>query len=56
MMQQAFGAYRAVVADLSDQEKSKAWHQVYDCLRDFESARGFEIEFEFVVGSGANPN
>jgi SAM-dependent methyltransferase len=44
MMQQAFGAYRAVVADLSDQEKSKAWGQVYDCLKDFEGARGFETE------------
>jgi hypothetical protein len=56
MMQQAFGAYRAVVADLSDQEKSAAWRQVYDCLRDFEGARGFETEFEFIIGSGAKPN
>jgi SAM-dependent methyltransferase len=56
MMQQGFGAYRAVVAELSDQEKSKAWGQVYDCLRDFEGARGFETEFEFMVGCGARPN
>ena len=56
MMQKAFGPYRAVVADLSDQEKSAAWRQVYDCLRDFESARGFETEFEFIIGSGAKPN
>ena len=56
MMQQAFGAYRAVVADLSDQEKSKAWSEVHDCLADFEGDRGFETEFEFIVGSGARPN
>ena len=56
MMQQAFGAYRAVVADLSDQEKSKAWGEVHDCLTGFEGARGFETEFEFIVGSGARPN
>src|SRR5262245_16090715 len=56
MMQQAFGAYRAVVASLSDQEKSKSWNEVHDCLRHFEGARGFETEFEFIVGSGARPN
>jgi ubiquinone/menaquinone biosynthesis C-methylase UbiE len=56
MMQQAFGAYRAVVADLSDQKKSEAWDEVHDCLRHFEGTGGFETEFEFVVGSGARPN
>jgi hypothetical protein len=56
MMQQAFGAYRAVVADLSDQEESKAWREVYDCLKGFEGVHGFETEFEFIVGSGARLN
>jgi ubiquinone/menaquinone biosynthesis C-methylase UbiE len=56
MMQQAFGAYRAVVADLGDQKKSEAWDEVHDCLRHFEGARGFETEVQFVVGSGARPN
>ena len=55
MMQQAFGAYRAVVADLSDTEKSKAWTDVYDCLKQFEKSRSFETEFEFIIGSGAKP-
>jgi ubiquinone/menaquinone biosynthesis C-methylase UbiE len=56
MMQQAFGAYRAVVADLTDAERSKAWKDVYECLKQFEKSRGFETEFEFLIGSGAKPS
>jgi ubiquinone/menaquinone biosynthesis C-methylase UbiE len=56
MMQQAFGAYRAVVASLSDAEKSKAWGGVYECLKQFEISGAFETEFEFVIGSGAKPS
>jgi ubiquinone/menaquinone biosynthesis C-methylase UbiE len=52
MMQQAFGAYRAVVADLSEADRSKAWEDVHDCLRQFEGKDGFEAEFELLVGSG----
>ncbi len=53
MMQQAFGAYRAVVADLDDAEKSEAWAEVLECLKRFEGNEGFETEFEFIIGSGA---
>lgn len=53
MMQQAFGAFRAVVADIGDEERSKAWAEVYDCLKQFGKSTGFEAEFEFVIGSGA---
>ena len=53
MMQEAFGAYRAVVADLSDAEKSKAWNEVYACLKQFEGVGGFATQFEFVIGVGA---
>ena len=56
MMQQAFGAYRAVVADLSDADKSKAWDEVYECLKQFQINGGFETEFEFIIGAGAKPN
>lgn len=56
MMQQAFGAYRAVVADLSDADKSKAWGEVYECLKQFQINGGFETEFEFIIGAGAKPN
>ena len=53
MMQQAFGAYRAVVADLSEAERSKAWAEVHECLKQFERDDGFETELEFIIGSGA---
>ncbi len=53
MMQQAFGAYRAVVADLSEAERSKAWAEVHECLMQFERDDGFETELEFMIGSGA---
>jgi ubiquinone/menaquinone biosynthesis C-methylase UbiE len=56
MMQQSFGAYRAVVADLSDAERSKAWKDVHECLKQFEKNRSFETEFEVIIGSGAKPN
>lgn len=53
MMQQAFGAYRAVVADLGEAERSKAWLEVRECLKQFENDDGFKTEFEFIIGSGA---
>lgn len=53
MMQQAFGAYRAVVADLSPEARAAAWSEVGDCLRQFEGDEGFEAELEFVIASGA---
>jgi ubiquinone/menaquinone biosynthesis C-methylase UbiE len=53
MMREAFGAHRAVVADLSDAEKSKAWDEVYECLKQFESVDGFGAQFEFIIGAGA---
>jgi ubiquinone/menaquinone biosynthesis C-methylase UbiE len=56
MMQQAFGAYRAVVAGLSEADKSKAWNEVHECLKQFEVGDGFETEFEFIIGSGAKPS
>ena len=53
MMQEAFGAYRAVVADLSDTEKLKAWNEVYECHKQFEGADGFRAQFDFIIGAGA---
>jgi hypothetical protein len=53
MMREAFGAHRAVVADLSDAEKSKAWNEVYECLRQFERVEGFGADFELIIGVGA---
>ena len=53
MMQQAFGAYRAVVANLNETERSKAWTEVRQCLAQFEVDGRFETALEFVIGSGA---
>lgn len=55
MIQQAFGAYRAVVADLSETAKKAAWSDVESSLREMEGGSGFSTEFEFIIGSGAKP-
>lgn len=53
LLQEAGGAYRAVVAGLNDVEKAKAWSEVYQCLRQFESDGGFTAELELLIGTGA---
>ena len=54
MIQQAFGAYRAVVAELEDDEQAAAWSEVLESLKQFEGNHGFETEFEFIIGSGSS--
>ncbi len=54
-MQQAAGAYRAVVADLSDNAKADAWAEVREGFAQFENDTGFETDLELVIGSGAKP-
>jgi ubiquinone/menaquinone biosynthesis C-methylase UbiE len=56
LMQQAAGAYRAVVADLDDAAKSNAWSEVYERLKQFEAGGGFTTELELLIGSGAKPD
>jgi hypothetical protein len=53
MMQQAFGAYRAVVADLDPEARAAAWSEFGQCLRQFEDHEGFHTEVELMVGLGA---
>lgn len=55
MMQQAFGAYRVVVAGLSDTAKEAAWSAVASVLRTMEGDSGFSTELEFIIGAGAKP-
>jgi hypothetical protein len=55
MIREGAGAYRAMVADLSDEAKSKAWEEVHNCLTQFEVGGGFATELEVVIGSGARP-
>lgn len=55
LMQEAAGAYRAVVADLDEEAKSRAWDEVHECLRGFESGHGLETGLEAVLGAGTRP-
>jgi ubiquinone/menaquinone biosynthesis C-methylase UbiE len=52
-LQEAAGAYRAVVADLSAAEKSDAWNEVGRFLQQMESSTGFKTELEIKITSGA---
>lgn len=40
MMQDAFGVYRAVVAELSEENRHAAWSEVGEFLKQFETAEG----------------
>ena len=53
MMQQAFGAYRAVISELDQSAQAAAWAEVGEYIRRFETDTGFEAELEFIIGSGA---
>jgi len=53
LLQECAGAYRAVVADLSDKAKSMAWDEVRECLTHFK-VNG-RLDLEAIIGSGARP-
>jgi ubiquinone/menaquinone biosynthesis C-methylase UbiE len=53
MVQEAFGAYRAVVAGLGEAERRAAWAEVGEVLAGFEADGRFEVGCELIVGSGA---
>lgn len=54
MMQKAFGAYRAVAAELGSEARAwQLWSEVGECLRQFEDDKGFRVDIEFMIGSGA---
>jgi hypothetical protein len=55
LMQEAAGAYRAVVADLDEAARSRAWNEVHECMMQFDAGDGFKTEVELVIGSGAAP-
>jgi len=52
MMRGAFGAYRAVVAELSDELQKAAWSEVGEYLKQFENDAGWETEIEVIVATG----
>ena len=55
MMQEAFGAYRAVLSGSSETVQKAAWAEVAALLKSFETATGFEASAEVLVASGINP-
>lgn len=55
MMQEAFGAYRAVVSDCPEATRAAAWTEVADTLSTFESATGFVAPAEVLVAGGQKP-
>jgi ubiquinone/menaquinone biosynthesis C-methylase UbiE len=55
MMQEAFGAYRAVVDDCPEALRAAAWAEVAETLGAFETAAGFVAPAEVVVAAGINP-
>jgi ubiquinone/menaquinone biosynthesis C-methylase UbiE len=55
MMQEAFGAYRAVISDSPEAAQAAAWEEVAETLSTFETATGFVAPVEVLVGAGVKP-
>jgi len=55
MMQEAFGAYRAVVSDSSEAVQAAAWAEVAQTLNTFETPTGFAARAEVLVAAGVKP-
>jgi SAM-dependent methyltransferase len=55
MIQEAFGAYRAVVSDCPEAVRKAAWAEVEESLRAFETPEGFVAPAEVLVAAGAKP-
>ncbi|MCH5373651.1 MAG: hypothetical protein JJ992_06715 [Planctomycetes bacterium] len=54
MMQEAFGAYRAVLADLSGGRREDAWREIRECLEQFSGPGGVDAGMTLLLASGAN--
>jgi SAM-dependent methyltransferase len=52
MMQEAFGAYRAVLSDSPEAVRVAAWTEVAGMLRTFETPTGFVAPAEVLVAAG----
>jgi SAM-dependent methyltransferase len=55
MMQEAFGAYRAVVSDRPESVRVAAWTEVAETLTTFETPTGFVAPAEVLVAAGVKP-
>jgi hypothetical protein len=54
-MQEAFGAYRAVVGDSPEAVQVAAWAEVAETLKSFETPTGFVAPAEVLVAAGTTP-
>jgi ubiquinone/menaquinone biosynthesis C-methylase UbiE len=48
---EAFGAFNAMMAHLSPQQRESVWNEVEGAMRSFESPGGFEVPGECLVGA-----
>jgi len=48
---EAFGAFNAMMAQLPPPERESVWNEVEYVMRQFESAGGFEVPGECLVGA-----
>lgn len=53
MMQEAFGAYRAILSGCPEAVRTAAWTEVAETLEGFEIAAGFEAPAEVLVAAAA---
>lgn len=55
MMQEAFGAYRAVVSGCDEKTRNAAWAEVREYLGTIDSGNGIEAPSQVLVGSASKP-
>ncbi len=55
MMQEAFGAYRAVLSDSPDEVRAAAWAEVREFLERFDGEAGFVAPAEVLVAAATKP-
>ena len=53
MMQDAFGAYHAVLQDSPEAVRAAAWAEVQETLKGFETGQGFKATLEVLVAAGS---
>ena len=51
----SFGALHQMLANVSEEERSSAWREIEDVLRQFEGPEGFVGPCEMLVVSGTKP-
>jgi ubiquinone/menaquinone biosynthesis C-methylase UbiE len=56
MMQEAFGAYRAVLSECSEEIRKAAWAEVGEMLKTFETDGNFVAPSELLVAAATKPS